>query len=394
MKLMDFTDTFSQTQSGQSDGDGHSEDTLTDRRGPFKRSSEGGAVQSVAAINLLVSTDRVQINLSSLPPGCQELVVSLPNGAHLVHRIDTAVLSRCPDLTIANLSEFTARFLIHLEVNEDRKESTIDGYRKRLGQFAHWLAEEGKDPTLPETWLDYYATLKRRGLAAHTRKGHYDRLRRFGRWLVEKGYLVQNPMDEVRAPSLPKNKLPKAISRENIRAMLKVAREPRERALLLLFRDSGGRAMEILDMTWSDVDFEERKIAVEGKGDKARFIFFKRVTGKALADYRETVPHKAHDPVWWGKKGPLTYSGLYKIFKHLADEAGVGDEIFNPHAWRHAFGRDTTRAGIPTAQLQDLLGHSSREVTKIYTQFDDSDLQEAHDRYSPVEEDLVEEDES
>ena len=52
------------------------------------------------------------------------------------------------------------------------------------------------------------------------------------------------------------------------------------------------------------------------------------------------------------------------------------------------FGRDTTKAGIPTAQLQDLLGHTSMEVTKIYTQFNSAELQEAHDRYSPVEGDI------
>ena len=71
------------------------------------------------------------------------------------------------------------------------------------------------------------------------------------------------------------------------------------------------------------------------------------VTRQALKIYRETVPHQKSDPVWWGRKGPLNYGGLYKIFKRLADKVDLGDENFNPHAWRHAFGRDTTRAGIP-----------------------------------------------
>jgi integrase/recombinase XerD len=79
---------------------------------------------------------------------------------------------------------------------------------------------------------------------------------------------------------------------------------------------------------------------------------------------------------------------MYKIFKRLAEKVDIGDENFNPHAWRHAFGRDTTIAGIPTTLLQDLMGHSSIEVTKIYTQFNNAELQEAHDRYSPVDWDL------
>ena len=45
-------------------------------------------------------------------------------------------------------------------------------------------------------------------------------------------------------------------------------------------------------------------------------------------------------------------------------------------------------AGNPTAQLQDLMDHCSIEVTKIYTQFDNDELQEAHDRYSPVDGDF------
>jgi integrase/recombinase XerD len=114
----------------------------------------------------------------------------------------------------------------------------------------------------------------------------------------------------------------------------------------------------------------------------------KAVTRRALKAYREIVPHKKTDPVWWAKNGPLSYDGLYKIFKRLAEKVDLGDEAFNPHAWRHAFGRDTTKAGIPTAQLQDLLGHSSIEVTKIYAQFNDSELQEAHHRYSPADEDI------
>ena len=39
-------------------------------------------------------------------------------------------------------------------------------------------------------------------------------------------------------------------------------------------------------------------------------------------------------------------------------------------------------------RLQDLLGHSSIEVTKVYTQLDDVELQEAHSRYSPVDDDV------
>lgn len=133
---------------------------------------------------------------------------------------------------------------------------------------------------------------------------------------------------------------------------------------------------------------DKRKAIAQGKGNKQRKFFFKPITRRALKSYRESVPYKKTDPVWWGHREPLGYDGLYKIFKRLAERVDIGDENFNPHAWRHAFGRDTTMAGIPTAQLQDLMGHCSIEVTKIYNQFDSDELQDAHDRYSPVDDDF------
>lgn len=159
---------------------------------------------------------------------------------------------------------------------------------------------------------------------------------------------------------------------------------------MLFFRDTGCRATEAVTLTWGDIQLDKRQAITQGKGNKQRKFFFKLVTRRALKSYRESVPHKKTDPVWWGHQGPLSYEGLYKIFKRLAEKADIGDENFNPHAWRHAFGRDTTMAGIPTAQLQDLMGHGSIEVTKIYTQFDDDELQEAHDRYSPIDDDFDE----
>jgi integrase/recombinase XerD len=258
-----------------------------------------------------------------------------------------------------------------------------------LGQFTDWLRRNPKrHPAEPETWIIYYASLKRRRLSVYTRKGHFHILNRFGTWLLKKGYLRAHPLTEVSAPELPKDQEPKAIYREHIQAMLGAADNLRDRTILLFFRDTGCRATEAVTLTWGDIQLDERKAITQGKGNKQRKFFFKPITRRALKSYRGSVPHKKTDPVWWGPRGPLGYDGLYKIFKRLAEKVDVGDENFNPHAWRHAFGRDTTMAGIPTVQLQDLMGHSSIEVTKIYTQFDSDELQEAHDRYSPVDGDL------
>lgn len=339
-------------------------------------------------LNFNFKNQQLQIDLTTLPDGCSAIILNLPDGQHLAHYLTGMVVADSV-VNLETLPELIRDFVEYLDIYEDRTENTLKGYRKRLKQFTDWLRSNPEQhPADPAAWVAYYTSLKRRPLSNYTRKGHYHILNRFAKWLVEKGYLWPHPLTEISPPKLPKEHEPKAIFREHIRLMLTATNDVRDRAILLFFRDTGCQAAEALSLTWGDLHLDEGNAKVTGKRGKERKLFLKAVTRRALKAYRETVPHKKTDPVWWAKNGPLSYDGLYKIFKRLAEKVDLGDEAFNPHAWRHAFGRDTTKAGIPTAQLQDLLGHSSIEVTKIYAQFNDSELQEAHHRYSPVDEDI------
>lgn len=334
------------------------------------------------------ATGQLVLDLSTPPPWVTGLVIRLPGGQVVTHSFTDPQ----PPTPIPPFPQLLQFFLDHLEIKENRKPHTRNGYRLRLGQFARWLENHPDLPlSHPDTWLAYYAGLKRHKpeYSPNTLRNHYDALTRFSRFLHGRGHLAALPLADVERPSDQSQGEPKAIERRHINAMLKVAQEPRDRALLLFFRDTACRADEALQLTWGQLKLAERKTEIIGKGDKARKLFFKPLTRRALEAYRDTLKASGPaDPVWVGKKGRLTYDGLYKTFKRLALAAGLSDEVVNPHAWRHAFGRDATIAGIPTAQLQDLMGHSSPETTKIYTVFDTTELQQAHDRYSPVNGDL------
>lgn len=346
------------------------------------------------------------LNLAHPPSWLAGLVIHLPDR---IIRYDFASPASPALASSPPFASLIPAFLDHLEIKENAKPHTLTGYRRRLGQFSRWLenytppaaGEAGGSPSLSpvagEGWgggfFAYYAHLKRRrpAYAPNSLRNHYDALKKFGRWLYERGHLPAPPLADVERPTDKTKSEPRAIERSHINQMLAAAADPRDRALLFFFRDTACRADEAVQLTWSRLKLEEGQVEIIGKGDRARKLFFKPLTRRALEKYRDALPEnqrRSDDPVWWGRKGPLNYSGLYKIFQRLAAAAGLGDDIFNPHAWRHAFGRDTTLAGIPTAQLQDLMGHSSIETTKIYAQFNTTELQQAHDRYSPVDGDL------
>ena len=83
----------------------------------------------------------------------------------------------------------------------------------------------------------------------------------------------------------------------------------------------------------------------------------------------------------WGR--PLGRGGVYSMLRHMAEHAKVTDR-FNPHSFRHAFARDTLRAGLDLSRVSQLMGHSSVRVTSdYYARWADCELKEDHNRCSP-----------
>lgn len=58
----------------------------------------------------------------------------------------------------------------------------------------------------------------------------------------------------------------------------------------------------------------------------------------------------------------------YRAVKRVMKRAGITGEKAAPKGFRHGFGVAMIQAGMPLPVLSKLLGHSSLEVTAIYTQ--------------------------
>jgi integrase len=80
----------------------------------------------------------------------------------------------------------------------------------------------------------------------------------------------------------------------------------RDRALILLLLDTGGRRAEIGGMRLGDVDFEYDVVLVVGKGGRERALPFGNRTGKAIDQYlraRARHPHADLEWFWIGLQG-------------------------------------------------------------------------------------------
>ena len=109
-----------------------------------------------------------------------------------------------------------------------------------------------------------------------------------------------------------------------------------------------------------------------------RVVFFGRRTARVLREWlhRRTL-RLPGDALFCRRDGsPLEAAYTSKIVAKLAHAAGIR---------RHTFATTFIQQGGDVFALQRLLDHSSIEVTRVYVNLGQRELQEAHARASPVD---------
>jgi integrase len=69
-------------------------------------------------------------------------------------------------------------------------------------------------------------------------------------------------------------------------------------------------------------------------------------------------------PVWTGRRGPPTDSGITQVVLAAGDDADIPG--LRPHRCRHIFATRLRQGGADPAQIQVLLGHASVDTSARY----------------------------
>ena len=117
----------------------------------------------------------------------------------------------------------------------------------------------------------FLVALAEKGLKPATLAVAYRSIRPFFRWLVDEDEITRSPMERMRQPAVPEPLVP-ILTEVQLRALLDTTRgrgyvDRRDRAILMLFIDSGARLSEIAGLKVDDLDLERNNTAlVMGKG--------------------------------------------------------------------------------------------------------------------------------
>ena len=148
--------------------------------------------------------------------------------------------------------------------------------------------------------------------------------------------------------------------------------------------DTGLRATELCELRLRNVDFNNRRLIVLGKGSEERIIPFSAVTSQAIWHYQATRSKDSANDFLFVMPGgrPLDRVGLGKLILRIGERAGVTNA--HPHRFRHTFSINFLQNGDNAYALQMMLGHSTMEMVKRYLALAQADVEAAHRQASPV----------
>lgn len=219
---------------------------------------------------------------------------------------------------------------------------------------------------------------------ATTRARKISTIRIFFKYLSQKANILEiNPAQNLETPKLEK-RMPKYLSLDDSKKLLNVAENEdnrnykRDYAITTLFLNCGMRLSELVGININDIDFNECKMTVIGKGNKERTIYLNKSCMVAISSYLNSRPPSnmvKHDSKNSDKalflseqKQRISNRTVQNIITKELKHAGLDSKNLSVHKLRHTAATLMYQYGkVDIRALQEVLGHESISTTEIYT---------------------------
>lgn len=278
----------------------------------------------------------------------------------------------------SNNIDILSGYNYYLKVERGLSPNTVKAYTADIEGFYEFLRHRGvtlRDASSSDI-SDYIISVSDY-LSKRSQARLLSSFNSFFDYLVSEGERKDNPSSAVDSPKLGKY-LPVVLSVEEVRAILKVAPNERDRAILEVLYGCGLRVSEVCSLKISEVYLKDMFVKVMGKGSKERLVPMAPSTASAIINYLSVRPESdagCEDVLFLNRFGrALSRVAVFKMVKSVALVAGV-DKNLSPHTFRHSFATHLIENGADLRVVQEMLGHESILTTEIYTHVDSATWQ-------------------
>ena len=285
-------------------------------------------------------------------------------------------------------------FLSYMKIEKIASTSTIYDYNKEVGKFLDFLSYKNiLDINLISTRIIrqyFYYTKENRDLGSASISKIIAIIKSFFNYLEEEDITVKNPTRKIKVPKKI-NKIPSVMSKYEVDSVIRSVdfaplrcrkNAVRDKLVLSLLYYTGIRKSELLNLNWTDINLSKSFIIIRsGKGGKDRLIPLHKKVTELLDKYLdERLPLKT-DAIIIGEQGKrlcnCSFTYLLNMYLCLS---GLKKKGYTAHSFRHSFATHLVEAGVDIFKVQKLLGHASLDTTKIYINFNSSQMAIAIDR--------------
>lgn len=285
-----------------------------------------------------------------------------------------------------NLQDIIKDYLTFCRSQKRLDSKTLKAYSIDLKQFAAFFTPNyvNNVSLINREVLENFIAFLHNSYKPKTVKRKLASLKAFFHFLEYRDFIEINPFNKMQIRFREPLLLPKTIplhtielflstiysSHANAKTDFQKRQTARDIAVIELLFATGMRISELCSLKYKDIDLYDRVVRIYGKGAKERQLqICNDCVISALENYiciYQTTP-KDDNYFFINTSGTrMSEQSVRNMIVKYCNLAGISQHI-TPHMFRHSFATLLLEEDVDIRYIQEMLGHSSINVTEIYT---------------------------
>lgn len=274
-------------------------------------------------------------------------------------------------------------YLEYCQMQKRLDEKTLRAYRIDLTQFLIYFQQAGMSEVTPKMLEGYIAELHQK-YKPKTVKRKIASLKALFHYFEFREIMERNPFSKIQIKFREPVLLPKTIPLHTVEAFLRTIYKQlsdaktvyrkrnalRDAAIIELLFATGIRISELCALRVENVNLYDRTVLIYGKGSKERKVQIGNDdVVNILEEYKNDFQMEIQKYGYFfvnQNGGEISDQSVRRMINRYTSLAAI-DLHITPHMFRHTFATSLLEADVDIRYIQEILGHSSINITEIYT---------------------------
>ncbi len=284
---------------------------------------------------------------------------------------------------MSSLQTQIKQYLEYCQYQKRLDKKSLKAYRIDLIQFLTEISCADALEITPALLENYIANLHQK-YKPKTVKRKIASLKALFHYFEYREIIDRNPFNKIQIRFREPAILPKTIPLQTVETFLSTIYQQhaaaeteyqrkktlRDIAVIELLFATGMRISELCTLKISDVNLRDRYILIYGKGSKERKIQIgNEDVSHVLTTYKNTFEEEMRgcNHFFVNQAGrALSDQSVRRMINKYTSLAAIEQHI-TPHMFRHTFATSLLEADVDIRYIQEMLGHSSINITEVYT---------------------------